>query len=107
MTKLIVDFDLLAKYSKNMDEYAREFGMITRNMDEIISSLKKRGWKGYDANTFINNAQTYLNDLRVVQNALFESSASVSGRNKKYVARVDDYFDKMRARSERDEQRVS
>lgn len=107
MTKMVVDFGLLAKYSKDLDDDAQQFGIITENMKEIIDSLKRRGWRGYDADTFINNAITYLDDLRVVKEKLISASQGVHNRNKRYEGRVQDYFDSLKARREADEQQNS
>ena len=101
MTKIIVNINELTKYSKQLYDDSQEFGIITNNMQEIVESLKRRGWSGYDADTFIKNASTYLSDLRVVKAALYESALIVQRRNKKYSTRIEEYFDKIKFREDK------
>lgn len=103
MTKIIVDFNELKKYSNNINDDAQQFDIITKNMEEIINSLKRRGWSGYDADAFISNAVKYLEDLVVVKEALLESAQIVQDRNQKYSKKVQEYFDRIKVRSELDE----
>ena len=103
MTKIIVNINELAKYSKQLYDDSQEFGIITNNMQEIVESLKRRGWSGYDADTFIKNAVAYLNDLKVVKAALIESALIVQRRNKKYSTRIEEYFDRIKIGGDRNE----
>ena len=103
MTKIVVDMNELNKYSGQLLDDAREFGNITNNMQSIIEELRRRGWSGYDADTFVKNSTSYLRDLRVVRAALVESSRIVQGRNKKYSQKVEEYFDKVKYRGDENE----
>lgn len=100
MTKIIVDINELTKYSRQLNEDAQEFGVITNNMREIVETLRKKGWSGYDADTFTKNATTYLEDLKTVKVALIETAGIVQNRNKKYSSRIEEYFDKIKYRGD-------
>ena len=100
MTKIVVDFNELRKYSKNLYDDSIQFGTITKNMQDIIDSLKERGWSGYDADRFIHNAVTYLEDLRVVKEAIHESALIVQRKNKGYSDRVEKYFETVKFKEE-------
>lgn len=102
MTEIVVDMNELKKYSTKLEEHAHQFGVITKNMQEIIDSLKRRGWSGKDANAFITSAVKYLEDLKIVKDALLNASEIVRGRNQRYNKRVTDYYDIAKVR--RDEQ---
>ncbi len=103
MTKIVVNMTELNKYSNQLLEDAQKFGSITSRMNGIIELLRKRGWSGFDADTFIKNSTTYLYDLRVVKEAIVESSQIVQRRKNKYTSRVEEYFDKIKFREEKHE----
>ena len=90
MTKIVVDINELARYSDSLTDNAEEFDTITKTMESIVVELKK-GWTGIDSQKFINNATSYINNLKEVRNSLLESSEIIAEQVGKYNRRMEEF----------------
>ena len=94
MTKLVVDIGALSKFSTVLGDDAVEFDSITNRMDEIVRALRA-GWTGVDATKFINNATAYIDDLKIVRQALVDSSNAIVGQVGSYNRRLEEFHRNM------------
>ena len=94
MTKVVVNIKELSNFSQKLTTDATEFDQITKKMGEIINSLAS-GWQGYDAENFISNATSYLENLNVVKKAIIDSASSTQKNVVAYTNRINEFYEKL------------
>lgn len=98
MKKLVVNYRDLYAYGKYLDTKAAEFKNITSRMKDIINNLKV-SWDGADANNFIANSTTYLDNLKVVENDIYSFGSFIRNRAMKYDRRELNFIEKFNERT--------
>ena len=94
MTKVVVNIKDLAKYSEQLINDVTELDSIINSMVSIVNSLST-GWQGYDAENFVTNATSYLENLNIVKKAIVDSAESVQKNAVGYANRINSFYDKL------------
>lgn len=89
VTASLDQMSALGNYMISMSE---EFKLITDKMDEIVGQLEN-GWSGQDASIFIANAQTYIANLKQVENKMATLGSVVLSYAVKYNNMLAKYFE--------------
>ena len=92
MTKVVVNVKDLAKYSEQLINDVTELDSIINSMVSIVNSLST-GWQGYDAENFVTNATSYLENL--VKKAIVDSAESVQKNAEGYANRINSFYEKL------------
>ena len=94
MTKVVVNVKDLAKYSEQLINDVTELDSIINSMVSIVNSLST-GWQGYDAENFVTNATSYLENLNIVKKAIVDSAESVQKNAESYANRINSFYEKL------------
>lgn len=90
MTKIVVTFDEMSKYSSSLIEKNERLANTEKELREIVNSLSNC-WHGPDSVSFISTANKYLDNLKPIEKSLGEVCASVNTNNKSYIERCSKF----------------
>jgi len=89
----IVKADLaqLLKYSQDLSEKAQKIASIRGELTGILNSISG-SWTGTDAETFITNSTAYIENLKVIEDAMLNFSNKVGEKTKAYAQAIEAYY---------------
>ena len=93
MSKLFVDHEGLIDLSKYLYEKSQEFEDLIKKMDSTVENISS-AWDGIDAQTFISNAKSYINNLRIIELGLISCSQDMNSNERRYLQALQEYFNK-------------
>ena len=91
MAKLFVDHEELINLSKYLFEKSQKFEDLIAKMDSTVESITT-AWDGIDAQTFIANARSYINNLRIIELGLVDCSQKMTSNETRYLQALQEYF---------------
>ncbi len=93
MAKLYVDHEGLINLSKYLYEKSQNFDDLIEKMESTVDNISS-AWDGVDAQTFISNAKSYINNLRIIELGLISCSQDMNSNERRYLQALQEYFNK-------------
>ncbi len=91
MSKLFVDHAGLIELSKFLYEKSQEFEDLIKKMDSTVENISN-AWDGIDSQTFISNARSYINNLRIIELGLIRCSQDMNSHESRYLRALQKYL---------------
>lgn len=94
MVKVDADLGQMCALGNMMINKSEEFNQITTKMNEIMEQLRG-SWSGVDADVFIANAQNYIANLKLIEQAMAQLGSTVNAYAVRYNNLVATYFESL------------
>ncbi len=91
MSILKVDLAALQNYSKSLSEKQQKIASIRAELTSTLESISG-SWGGTDAETFITNSTAYIENLKVIEDAMLNFSNKVGEKTSKYAQAIEAYY---------------
>ena len=91
MSSLKVSLSELAEYSNYLTSMKDEIESSKASLISTIESIKG-SWQGADADTFVENASGYLENLGVISGLLGQYGGITGSKVKKYAQAIENFY---------------